>query len=89
MNSISARPLLAMQFGDWRNGKLKFSNKVIAVADFFDASRKWVQIREAGDYRASNSPIVAVIDLSTGDQLAKISYNGRIWDASGKEICAS
>jgi hypothetical protein len=35
---------------------------------------------------SSNSPIVVVVDVDTGEHVAKISYNGRVWGADGKEI---
>jgi hypothetical protein len=78
---------LALQFGNWgRNGKLHFSNKVIAVNDLADASAKWGQIRDFEGWGASESPVVVVVNTVTGEQVAKVSYNGRVWDSAGKEI---
>lgn len=82
---------MAMQFGDWVKGKLRYSNKVIAVSSMGEASDKWCQLRDAANLGASEAPIVVVIDINNGEQLAKVSYNGRVWDTEGKEIdlCAS
>lgn len=78
---------LALQFGDWgRDGKLHYSRKVIAITDFADAVAKWETIRGENGFRAGNCPIVVVVDTTTGEQVAKISYNGRVWGADGKEI---
>lgn len=87
MTTLLAPTQLALRFGKWaRNGKLTYSNRVIAVENLEDASRKWEMIRDAADFGASNCPIVVVVDLDSGEDIAKISYNGRVWGEDGKEI---
>ncbi len=48
MSLESRTPQFAMRFGDWceASGKLIYSDKVIAVDSFEDASRKWSEIRD-------------------------------------------
>ena len=76
-SELATVPQLALRFGKWaRNGKLTYSNRVIAVDGFEDASRKWEIIRDAGDFGATNCPIVVVVDLDSGEHVAKISHNG-------------
>jgi len=78
---------LALRFGDWGpDGKLHYSNKVIGVPSLEDAARKWNEIREKSGAGASESPVVVVVNTKTGEHVAKVSYNGRLWDAQGKEI---
>ena len=89
-NALEASGRLALRFGDWRSGKLVYSNRVLAVADVGDASRKWKQIRDFENWGVSQSPIVIVVDTVTTQPVCKVSYNGRLWGLDGKEIlCAS
>jgi hypothetical protein len=82
---VSGKPL-ALRFGRWVNGKLKYSNEVVGVDSFEEAGRRWDQIRDEHGFGSSNSPIVTVVDTKTGKDMAKVSYNGRVWDTDGKEI---
>jgi hypothetical protein len=84
MNVTSDR--LALRFGNWSRGKLCFSNKVIGVESLQHASKIWCDIRKKSGAGASQSPIVMVVDTETGEHVAKISYNGRIWGMDGAEI---
>jgi hypothetical protein len=87
MKSLQIKSKLALQLGNWNSrGKLVYSNNVLAVDDFEDASHKWEAIRDAEGYGSSDCPIVVVVDTTTGNQVAKISYNGRVWDEAGIEI---
>lgn len=73
---------LAVRFGSCK--------KVVAVASLKEASRAWEKLRDEQGFGASQSPRVTVVNLTTGKTVAKISYNGCIWDMAGKEIeCAS
>jgi hypothetical protein len=63
---------LAIRFGK--------STKLVAVDDLAHASRVWMKLREEMGLGASESPQVTVIDVSTGKTVAKIGYNGRVWD---------
>lgn len=85
--SIIVKPALALRFGSWGlDGKLHFLNHVLAVTDLQDASSKWSKIRDLRGCGASESPIVMVVDTNTGEHVAKVSYNGRVWATDGKEI---
>ena len=78
---------LALRFGGWgRDGKLTYSNLVLAVRDIADASGKWCALRDSEGFGASDAPIVVVVNTITGEQVAKISYNGRAWGIDGVEI---
>lgn len=78
---------LAIQFGAWgEDGKLHYSNQVIAVDSLKDASNKWNAFRERTGIASSETPVIQVVNTGTGEVVAKLSYNGRLWDASGKEI---
>jgi hypothetical protein len=70
---------MALRFG-------KRSNEVIGVNSFEEAGRKWDEIRDRHGFGASESPEVTVIDTRTGKELAKVSYNGRVWNLDGTEI---
>jgi hypothetical protein len=86
-NTLATTQQLAMKFGTWSGtGKLNYSRRVIAVDSLLDASKKWDALRDAGDYSSSDSPIVMVVDVDTGEDVAKISYNGRVWAPNGQEI---
>ncbi len=87
---MTATQSLALCFGTWLRGKLRYSNKVIAVTGFQDASRKWAAIRDSRNLGAGESPLCVVVNTATGEHVAKISYNGRVWANDGSEIvCAS
>lgn len=86
----ASAPPLAIQFGRWAGRKIQLSSKVISVNSLSEASNRWNQIRDEQEFRASNSPLVFIVNTVTGEQIAKISYNGRVWGCDGKEIlCAS
>ncbi len=61
-------------------------NSVIAVTDLSDASHKWNQIRDAKGWDMHEAPIALVVNTDTGEQVAKVSYNGRVWGTDGAEI---
>jgi hypothetical protein len=79
---------LALKFGAWspRTGKLTYSKRVIAVDSLLDASKKWDALRDAKGYSSSACPVVMVVDVDSGEDVAKISYNGRVWAPNGIEI---
>lgn len=72
---------LALRFGNAR--------KVHAVKSLAEASDIWCRLRDARNLGASESPLVTVINADSGETVARISYNGRIWAPDGKEICVS
>jgi len=85
--NLTRTPRLALRFGTWGDrGKLIYSNQVLAVSGFRDASEKWSELRDRTGVGSSNSPIVVVVDTDNGEHVAKVSYNGRVWGADGKEI---
>ena len=85
--SVTSGQQFALRFGTWdKSGKLRYSNRVLAVSSIEDASAKWCAIRDAQGFTASNCPIVLVVNTDTAESIAKISYNGRAWDNDGAEI---
>ena len=62
------------------------SRELIGVASIGEASRLWERVRDDRNLGSSNSPLVSVIDTTTGARVATISYNGRAWDLDGMEI---
>jgi hypothetical protein len=77
MNTITTQSL-AVRFGK--------SKRVVAVADFREASQAWEKLRDENDLGASESPKITVINTDSGKTIATISYNGCVWGMDGKEI---
>jgi GNAT superfamily N-acetyltransferase len=75
-------PQLALRVGD--------SREVQAVDSFEHAARLVRELvdrhEQATGEGASSFPSTHVIDTRTGAPVARISYNGRVWDMAGKEI---
>jgi hypothetical protein len=87
MKSLIQNSSLALQLGEYQaDGKVTFSGQVLAVLDIADASTKWEAIRDAQGYERLQGTTARVVDTITGEQIAKITYNGRAWAADGSEI---
>jgi len=54
-------------------GKCRFQ-----VASFAEASEKYCTARDASGYGASKIPPVKIV-TADGTEIARISYNGRVW----------
>jgi len=54
------------------------------VDSFKAASAEWCKYRDSNDLGSSESPAVFV--FQGGSKLARISYNGRVWNLDGTEI---
>jgi hypothetical protein len=78
MNTVTEITTLALRFGKAR--------KVFAVQSLAEASEYWTRFRDAQGLASSESPSVSVINTATGNTVATISYNGRIWGMDGEEI---
>lgn len=57
--------------------QIKIGNTVRNVTNFADASRVWSEYRNAAAFGSSSAPKVIIIE--DGEQVAEISYNGRVW----------
>ena len=65
---------------------VSFNGNTYPVDSLQDAQAKWNEFRKASDGGASEiGNGVQVID-GTGQIVASVTYNGRVWDALGKEI---
>lgn len=71
-------PRLAVQFNN--------STNVVGVDTIAEAQAFWRRMLVCNDWGASDAPSVRVINVETGEPIARISYNGRAWDMQGKEI---
>jgi hypothetical protein len=77
-DSVAAPANLGVRFGNH-----KFMEKVTSLRA---ASQLWCKVRDNNNLGASESPKVTVWDLDAMTPIARISYNGRVWDNDGKEI---
>lgn len=59
---------------------------LVGVASFEDAASTWSRIRNESGIGASGMLGGCGEVVEDGKVVARISYNGRIWDAEGKEI---
>jgi len=69
--------------------QIEDSKNLTAVKDFGEASGIVDKLRQHALMQgegASGFPRVYVVDLSTGKRVAKVAYNGRVFDMAGKEI---
>lgn len=66
-------PQLALRFDDGTN--------VRAVQSVEEASKLWQEYRDREGLGSRGSPHVTVVNAATGETVARISYNGRIWPA--------
>ena len=60
--------------------------KAVEVESFTAASVAVRKFIELNDYGSSDFLGGEVYDSSTDKLIAKVSYNGRIWDSEGNEI---
>ena len=60
--------------------------KAVEVESLAAASAAVRQFIELNDFGSSDFVGGEVYDFSTNKLIAKVSYNGRIWDAQGAEI---
>lgn len=81
MNAVTTLPTTRLAV------RLGASRELIGVNNLQEASRAWTYLRDKHSLGASQSPKVTVIDCITLNPIATISYNGRIWDMRGNEIC--
>lgn len=67
---------------------VSFSNKakMIEVRDYQEASIAYCQHRDAGAYASSQMGTGSGDIIKDGNKIGRVSYNGRIWDLSEKEI---
>jgi hypothetical protein len=67
---------------------LRFNQQlqVMAVGSLAEAVELWRGIRDENNLGASAMPSVTVVDTDTGATVARISYNGRLWDSQGNQI---
>ena len=63
---------------------VKIGRQTTIVESLRSASDEWCRFRDAHALGASESPSVWV--FSNGKKVARVSYNGRIWDLHGNEI---
>lgn len=75
---ITTLPLLALQFGS--------SPNVLSVPSIEAASAVYASVRDLYGFGASDAFNAYVVDVSTGERVARISYNGRAWDLQDQEI---
>jgi len=68
----------------WMGFLLKIGRQTALVESLQSASDEWCKYRDFHELGASESPSVWL--FRDGEKLARISYNGRIWDLNGKEI---
>jgi len=61
---------------------LQIGRRRYEVASFRDASEMFCAARDKSGFGASQMPIVAVV-TDSGRELARVSYNGRVWAAGG------
>lgn len=61
------------------------SNQTYEVGSFAEASKKYGDLRKASNAGSSQLPPAFITDAD-GNRIARISYNGRVWDNEGNEI---
>lgn len=59
---------------------VRIGDHVAPVDSFEDASSKWIWLRDAHDLAGSTSPLVEIVDADTGEAVARVAYNGRVFD---------
>jgi hypothetical protein len=80
---LSHAPNPDLRGGYWQ-GCTKPKRQTVEVKDFAEASRVCRQYIEENDLGGGNWTGGQVCEGAK--QIARISYNGRIWDMEGKEI---
>ena len=63
---------------------VKIGRQTTIVESLKSASDEWCKYRDFHGLGASESPPVWV--FGNGKKVARVSYNGRLWDLDGKEI---
>lgn len=83
----SAQPstmALTFDYGTVENPKP--TTVLLSVSSLRKGQEQWNKLRELKDWTSSTAPICYVVELPSEKRIARISYNGRIWDMEGKEI---
>lgn len=62
------------------------SGKLHGVYCLREAVELWEKYRDGHNLGASESPAVTVVQIQSGETIARISYNGRLWRLDGSEI---
>jgi hypothetical protein len=82
--SLSHRPNPDVNGGYWTDVTRPSGRTLVAVANLDEARRRtmdFVRRYELGSGNFSGGEV-----LSGGQSVAVVGYNGRVWDADGKEI---
>lgn len=61
---------------------IRVGRKIVPVASFAAASEWWMALRDHTGVSNREAPRVEVLDADTGQAVARVAYNGRIFDLS-------
>lgn len=66
--------------------KMKIRRKTYTGKTLADMVRLWNETRDRLDFGYSKQAGADIV--RDGEVIARVSYNGRLWDVTGAEICA-